>query len=275
VSPASGSTATTAAPTSVPGPLCSGTLRGMVVAPSSSTCHTGGSFTLVSCTTTVPVLVRPVPSVARTVSVNSGKISKSSTSLEATVSCPLLVPMAKVPPWLPRVMVNEMVSPASGSVASTVPTTVPTALFSGTENCWLGMTKGGSGASVTVTVMVHWPPFTGCPLSVTSTSSWCEGPVSWSSAPDTRISPDSGEMVNRGSSSWKVSVNVWPTSGSDRATVPTTVPTEAASDTLSVALVHEGASFTSVTWITTAAVPSPPWPSWATTVTSNQLGSAS
>src|SRR4029077_14298320 len=111
VSPASGSLATTV-PTLVPVSEFSGIVKlcGAIV---------GGSLTLRRLIVTVVVANRPPASVTLTASAKLGVVSKSSGALSATVIAPVGGSIAKPPASLPAVMAKVLVSPASGSLATT------------------------------------------------------------------------------------------------------------------------------------------------------------
>src|SRR4029453_17926238 len=152
----------------------------------------GGSLTLVTLMVTVVVPTRlPAPlSVAVTVKVKVGFVSKSTAAELATVISPVEGLIAKAPPVLPSVIAQVCVSPASGSFASTVPTEVPLAEFSAIEN-GPPVGTGASFALVTLIVTVVVPTRLPAPLSVAVTVSVKVGLVSKSTAAElaTVISP--------------------------------------------------------------------------------------
>ena len=121
-------------------------------------------------------------------------------------------------------MLNDFVSPASTSLASTVPTVVPFAVFSGIEKLWAEIV----GASftlvrliVTVLLAVRPPASATCTVrlnvGVVSKSSWLESA--------TVITP--AELIAKAPRLLPpVMLNVWvsPASTSLASTVPTVVP---------------------------------------------------
>ena len=192
VCPASESVAVTV-PTTVPPGLFSARLNVAGVT-------TGASLTSVRVTVTVALPDRGgVPlSVAWTVRLKTGVVSKSRAAALATESWPLPGLIAKAPPVLPAVIAKVWVCPASGSATATgMPTRVPSALCSATPKA-AGLTTGGSLTSVRVTVMTALPAWGGVPLSVTCTSRLKTGVASkFSAALEATVSwPEAGSSAN-------------------------------------------------------------------------------
>ena len=156
------------------------------------------------------------------------------------------------------------VCPASGSVNVTVPTAVPFAEFSGTENV-AGLTTGGSLRSIRLTMIVPVPESAGVPSSVTCTVREKLGVVSKFSAAllATVIWPVVASIAKAPPVLPAVIAKVcaWPTSGSEKVTVPTTVPLGLFSFRVKVAALTVGASLTGCTSRVTVAVLMPPLPS--------------
>jgi hypothetical protein len=252
VCPASGSFAATV-PTLVPLALFSSIENGPPVG-------AGASLTSFKFTVTVvePVSGGVPSSVASTVRLKTGVVSKSSAALLATVISPVAAPIAKAPPVLPPVIAKLCVCPASGSVTVTVPTLVPLALFSSIENG----PPAGTGVSLTsfkFTVTVVEPVRAGVPLSVTSTVRLNTGVVSKSSAAllATVISPVAAPIAKAPPVLPAVIAKlcVCPASGSFAATVPTLVPLALFSSIANGPPVGAGCSLTSFRFTVTVVEP--------------------
>src|SRR5215831_18146469 len=189
---------------------------------------TGASFTFVRFTVIVllPNSCGTPLSVALTVRLKLGVVSKSNAVLLATVMAPVAALIVNALPVLPPVMLKVNVVPASGSVAVTVPTAVPFPLFSGTVNV-AAFTVGASFTFVRLIVMIAVSLNCGVPLSVTVTLSVKLGVTSKFSAVllATVITP-AALTANAVCPVPPVTliVRVCPASGSVDTIVPTVVP---------------------------------------------------